>query len=55
MDWFPLYNSLRIAAVSTAAVFFLGIFAARTAGKLPRLQSTVPSRIWAVTSLTLDP
>ncbi len=37
MDWFPLYNSLRIAAVSTAAVFFLGIFAARTAGKLPRL------------------
>jgi len=25
MDWYPLYNSLRIAAISTAAVFFLGI------------------------------
>lgn len=28
MDWYPLYNSLRIAAISTAAVFFLGIWAA---------------------------
>lgn len=25
MDWYPLYNSLRIAAISTVAVFFLGI------------------------------
>ena len=24
MDWFPLYNSIRIAAVSTVLVFFLG-------------------------------
>ena len=24
MDWYPLYNSLRIAAISTVAVFFLG-------------------------------
>ena len=24
MDWYPLWNSLRIAAISTAAVFFLG-------------------------------
>ena len=37
MDWFPLYNSIRIAAVSTAAVFFLGIFAAHTIAKAPRL------------------
>ena len=29
MDWYPLYNSLRIAAISTVAVFFLGILAAR--------------------------
>ena len=28
MDWYPLYNSLRIAAISTVAVFLLGIFAA---------------------------
>ena len=37
MDWFPLYNSLRIAAISTVAVFFLGIWAAYYIAKLPRL------------------
>lgn len=37
MDWFPLYNSIRIAAVSTAAVFFLGLAAAYYAARLPRL------------------
>ena len=37
MDWYPLYNSLRIAAISTVAVFFLGIFAAYYIAKLPRL------------------
>ncbi len=28
MDWYPLYNSVRIAAISTAIVYFLGIFLA---------------------------
>ena len=37
MDWFPLYNSIRIAAVSTALVFFLGVFAAHFIARLPRL------------------
>ena len=37
MDWYPLYNSLRIAAISTVVVFFLGIFAAYYIAKLPRL------------------
>ena len=37
MDWFPLLNSLRIAAISTVAVFFLGILAAHYIAKLPRL------------------
>ena len=37
MDWYPLYNSLRIAAISTVAVFFLGIFTAYYIAKLPRL------------------
>ena len=37
MDWFPLWNSLRIAAISTAVVFFLGIWAAYGIAKLPRL------------------
>lgn len=37
MDWFPLYNSIRIAAVSTVVVFFLGIFAAQVIARLPRL------------------
>ena len=34
MDWYPLLNSLRIAAISTAAVFFLGIWAANGIAKL---------------------
>lgn len=37
MDWFPLYNSLRIAAISTVIIFFLGILAAYYIAKLPRL------------------
>jgi len=37
LDWYPLYNSLRIAAVSTTVVFFLGILAAYYIAKLPRL------------------
>ena len=37
MDWYPLVNSLRIAAISTAAVFFLGICAAYYTAKAPRL------------------
>ena len=36
MDWFPLYNSLRIAVISCAIVFFVGIFAAYFAARLPR-------------------
>ena len=35
MDWYPLLNSLRIAAISTAAVFFLGIWAANGIARLP--------------------
>ena len=41
MDWYPLYNSLRIAAISTVAVFLLGIFAAYYIAKLPRLAKGV--------------
>ena len=36
MDWFPLYNSIRIAAISTVVVFFAGIFAAYEIAKAPR-------------------
>ncbi len=36
MDWYPLYNSLRIAAISCVLVFFTGIFAAYYVAKLPR-------------------
>ena len=36
MDWYPLINSLRIAAVSCVLVFFTGIFFAYYAAKLPR-------------------
>ena len=37
MDWFPLLNSLRIAALATAAVFLLGLAAAYYIARLPRL------------------
>ena len=37
MDFFPLFNSLRIAAISTVVVFFAGICAAYYIAKLPPL------------------
>lgn len=37
MDLFPLWNSLRIGAISEIIVFFLGITAAYYIAKLPRL------------------
>ena len=36
MDWYPLWNSLRIAFFSCVIVFFTGIFAAYYVAKLPR-------------------
>ena len=41
MDWFPLFNSLRIAALSCVLVFFVGIAAAYYAARLPRLAKGV--------------
>lgn len=37
VDWYPLFNSLRIAALSSIIVFFTGIAAAYYAVRLPRL------------------
>ena len=37
MDLFPLWNSLRIAAISSVIVFFTGIFAAYKVAKMPRI------------------
>lgn len=37
MDFFPLYNSLRISLISTGLVFFAGIFAAYYISKAPRI------------------
>ena len=59
MDWYPLWNSLRIALISCAAVFFLGIFAAYYIAKLPRvlkgvldvvltLPMVLPPRSWDI-------
>ena len=36
MDWYPLLNSLRIAAISAVVVFFTGIAAAYYIARLPR-------------------
>ena len=35
MNWFPLWNSVRIALCSCVIVFFAGIFAAHQVAKLP--------------------
>ena len=37
VDWYPLFNSLRIAVLSSIIVFFTGIAAAYYAVRLPRL------------------
>ena len=37
MNWFPLFNSLRISFFSSIIVFFLGIFLAYYIAKLPRI------------------
>lgn len=37
MDLFPLWNSLRIAGISTVIIFFVGIFSAYYIAKAPRL------------------
>lgn len=37
MDWFPLLNSLRIAAIACFFVFFVGLFLAYYVAKLPRV------------------
>ena len=37
MDWYPLLNSIRIAAISSVVVFFAGICAAYYAARLPRV------------------
>ena len=37
MDLFPLWNSIRIAAISSVFVFFTGILAAYYVARLPRL------------------
>ena len=37
MDYFPLYNSLRVAVISTFITFFTGIAAAYYIAKTPRL------------------
>lgn len=36
MDWYPLINSLRIAAISSIIVFFTGILAAYYVARLPK-------------------
>lgn len=36
MDWYPLYNSLRIAAATSVIVFFAGLGAAYLVARLPR-------------------
>lgn len=51
MDWYPLWNSLRIAAISTFSIFFAGIFATYYIAKLPRL---IKGELDVILTLPLD-
>ena len=50
MDWYPLLNSLRIAAIATVVVFFVGVWAAQVIARLPR---TVKALLDVVLTLPL--
>lgn len=50
MDWFPLINSLRIAAVATVVVFLVGVGAAQAIARLPH---TVKALLDVVLTLPL--
>ena len=54
MDWFPLLNSLRISAISSIIVFFLGVFAAYYIAKTPRWLKGILDVIFTLT-LVLPP
>lgn len=54
MDLFPLYNSIRIAIISTIIVFFVGIFFAYYISKLPKVFRGIMDVIWTL-PLVLPP
>lgn len=54
MNLFPLWNSLRIAAISAVIVFFLGLFLAYWVKKCPRIVKGILDVIFTL-SLVLPP
>ena len=54
MDWYPLYNSVRIALISTVIIFFAGIAAAYYIARLPRAVKGVLDAVFTL-PLVLPP
>ena len=54
MDWYPLYNSVRIALISTIIIFFAGIAAAYYVARLPRAVKGVLDAVFTL-PLVLPP
>ena len=54
MDWYPLYNSVRIAFLSTVIIFFAGIAAAYYIARLPRAVKGVLDAVFTL-PLVLPP
>ena len=54
MDWYPLYNSVRIALISTVIIFFAGIAAAHHVARLPRAVKGVLDAVFTL-PLVLPP
>lgn len=54
MDWFPLFNSLRIALLSSLITFFIGLLSAYYISKAPRFVKGVLDVIFTL-PLVLPP
>ena len=54
MDLYPLFNSIRIAFISTIVVFFIGIFAAYYIAKAPKIVKSLADIIFTL-PLVLPP
>ena len=50
MDWFPLFNSLRIALLSSLITFFIGLLSAYYISKAPRFVKGVLDVIFTLPS-----
>ncbi len=54
MNWYPLFNAIRVALIAAVLVFFAGIFAARRTGRLSGLPRSALDAVFSL-PLVLPP